>query len=274
MLFGNASWGFRETPLEKQLEITSEMGLELLELGIANAPSDLPLDVTDSELSDVKELFGKYKIKLLCAATGNDFTTGNRDDVAKIKRVVDICEKLGIRYLRIFAGFTPVEEVVGEKWDIMTECLNEVYAYAKEKNVVPVVETHGGVNGFDDGVEHFYSTSSKPEALLKMIDEVPDIMINYDPANLYAVGIENPEEVYDKIKSKVCYVHLKDFVKLPGGHLLPAACGESDMNWKNILLQLKDFSGPALFEYENVGDVKEGCERCYEYIKKILKEIN
>ena len=38
MLFGNASWGFRETPLEKQLEITSEMGLELLELGIANAP--------------------------------------------------------------------------------------------------------------------------------------------------------------------------------------------------------------------------------------------
>ena len=43
MIFGNASWGFRETPLENQLKATKEMGLELLELGIASAPDDVPL---------------------------------------------------------------------------------------------------------------------------------------------------------------------------------------------------------------------------------------
>ena len=200
MIFGNASWGFRETPLEKQLEITSGMGLEVLELGIANAPVDLPLDVSDEELENVKELYKKYNVKLLCASTGNDFTNGVSDDVDKIKTVVDICAKLGVKYLRIFAGFSPVEEVVGDRWQTMIDCLNTVYAYANGKNVVLTVETHGGVSDFGDGVEHFYSTSSEPETLLKMIAEVPDIRMNYDPANLYAVGIKNPESVYEKIK--------------------------------------------------------------------------
>lgn len=269
MIFGNASWGFRETPLEKQLEITSGMGLELLELGIANAPADLPLDASDSELENVKNLYKKYNIKLLCAATGNDFTNGVKDDVDKIKKVVDMCEKLGVKYLRIFAGFTPVKEVVGEKWQTMIECLNSVYDYAKDTGVVLTVETHGGVNAFDDGVEHVYSTSSEPETLLKMISDVPDIRMNYDPANLYAVGIKNPETVYEKIKGKVSCIHLKDFVTLPSGHLLPAACGESDMDWKPILDSLADFDGPALFEYENTEDIEKGSKRCYNYIANI-----
>lgn len=273
MIFGNASWGFRETPLEKQLEITSDMGLELLELGIANADNDLPLDVTDLEIENVKNLYKKYNVKLLCAATGNDFTNGNDDDVDKIKKVTDICEKLGVKYLRIFAGFSPVEEVQGERWNTMINALNAVYDYAENKGVILTVETHGGVNGFDDGVEHFYSTSSEIDALLKMISEVPKIRMNFDPANIYAVGIKKPETLYEKIKDKVCCVHLKDFVTLPSGHLLPAACGESDMDWKAILNSLSDFNGPALFEYENTEDIKEGSEKCYKYILNIKENM-
>jgi len=273
MQFGNASWGFRETPLEKQLEITSDMGLETLELGIANAPNDLPLDVTDKELENVKKLYKKYNVKLLCAATGNDFTEGNDGDTDKIKRVTDICAFLGVKYLRIFAGFSPVEEVCGDRWDIMINSLNTVYDYAEKKGVILTVETHGGVNSYDDGVEHFYSTSSKPDVLCKMIAAVPKIRLNFDPANLYAVGIKNPEILYEEIKDKVCCVHLKDFVKLPSGHLLPSACGESDMDWNAILKSLADFDGPALFEYENTEDIKEGSVRCYKYISDIKEKM-
>ena len=178
MKFGNASWGFRENPLDKQLEITSGMGLPLLELGIANAPNDLPLDITDSEIEKVKELFEEYKISLECGATGNDFTNGNKDDVAKIRKVIDSCKKLGVKYLRIFAGFSPVNEVTGKRWDIMIGCLKETGEYAKAKGIIPVVETHGGVIGYADGVQHFHSTSTEPTALLKMLSELPDLMIN------------------------------------------------------------------------------------------------
>lgn len=268
MNFGSASWGFREEPLEKQLQITKELGLSTLELGIANAPKDLPLDISDAELADVKALYAKYGIELTCAATGNDFTNGNMDDVAKIKRVIDICETLGVKYLRIFAGFSPVAEVTGAKWDTMIAALQEVYAYAD--TVIPVVETHGGVNGFDDGVEHFASTTTDVECLQKMIAAIPELKINYDPANLYAVGVKNPDTVYQQIKDHVCYVHLKDFATVPGGHLRPSACGESDMDWTPILASIKNEDYPMLFEYENTEDIRDGLERSYDYIKKEL----
>lgn len=272
MKFGNASWGFRETPLEEQLKITEGLGLEVLELGIANAPKDLPLDTTDAELDNVKKLYEKYGIELCCASTGNDFSCGNKDDVAKIKRVTDMCAKLGIKYLRIFAGFSPVGEVTGARWDNMIECLKEVGKYGASVGVYMVVETHGGVNGFDDGVEHFKSTSADPETLYKMMAQLPEeIKVNFDPANLWAVGVTHPEEVYNKLKNRVAVVHLKDFASLPSGHLKPAACGDSAMDWSAILDALADFDGPALFEYENVEDIEEGSKRCYDYIKGLLK---
>ena len=269
MRFGNASWGFRETPLEKQLEITRDMGLKILELGIENAPNDVKIG---DDTKAIKELFGKYGIELLCAATGNDFTNGNRDDVTKIMAVIDLCSDLGIRYLRIFAGFSPVSEVVGERWDNMIYCLKTVSEYAKGKGVIPVVETHGGVDCFDDGgVMHFHTTSTTMETMKKMLKTLPEnIGINYDPANLYAVGIENPDEFYQEIKKRVCCVHMKDFAPMPSGHIKPAACGESNMDWKKIIDGIGNNDVIALFEYENTEDVKEGCIRSYEYVKNFL----
>lgn len=270
MKFGNASWGFRETPLEDQLKITQEMGLSLLELGIANAPEDIPLDITDKQIDEVKMLFEKYHVELLCAATGNDFTNGNADDLPKLKRVVDICERLGVKILRIFAGFSPVEEVTGGRWECMIRCLTEISNYSK--HVVLTIETHGGVKGYDDGVEHFHSTSSKPDVLMKMLSNLPEsVKVNFDPANLWAVGIRHPETVYLSIKDRVAVVHLKDFVTLPSGHLKPSACGESEMDW-NAILSALDPELPMLFEYENVGDVTEGLMRCNRFIQGKVNE--
>lgn len=264
MIFGSAAWGFRETPLEKQLEITKRLGFETLELGIANAPRDVPLDVSDEEIKRVKALYDNYNVKLICAATGNDFTCGNDNDVKKIKSVIDICEKLGAKYLRIFAGFSPKNDVTGTKWDNMINRINQVLDFAK--NVVPVIETHGGVNGFSDGVEHFKSVSTSADTLLK----IPDIKLLFDPANLFAVG-ENPLTVYEKIKDRVAVVHLKDFITLRSGHLKPAACGESKMKWKPIIDAMRDKDYPMLFEYENTEDIEQGLKKSYDYIKEMFK---
>lgn len=268
MKFGNAAWGFRETPLEKQLEITKKMGLSVLELGIANAPNDIQIGGNTQEVVD---LYKKYGISLICAATGNDFSEGNKNDVEKIKKVIDMCADMGVKYLRIFAGFSPVGEVTGERWDTMIECLSEIGGYARMRNVIPSIETHGGVNAYDDGVEHFYTTSTKAEVFYKMLSEIPDnIGVVFDPANLYAVGIKNPEEIYLNIKDRVSYIHMKDFVKLPSGHIKPAACGESDMNWNPIIDSIGDSDIISVFEYENVEDVDKGCQKCLDYITSVI----
>ncbi len=271
MKFGNASWGFRELSLNQQLAITREMGLKYLELGIANAPKDIPLDVTGDVLRNVLAAYEKYGITLTHAATGNDFTSGDAD-LEKVKRVIDICANLGVEYLRIFSGFSPAEEVTGARWDTMINCLSKCAAYAKENNVTLTIETHGGVDAYDDGVVHFHSTSSHPESLYRMLNQLPvDVKINFDPANLYAVGMEHPEEVYEKIKDRVAVVHLKDFAKLLSGHIRPVACGEGGMDWKPILNALSDFHGVALFEYEIPEDIEEGSRRCQAFIMQNLR---
>ena len=151
MIYGNAAWGFRETPLEEQFKITADMGLDVIEIGIANAPADIALDATDAELDKVKVLSEKYGVKMLCAATGDDFTAG-ADDVEKVKKVIDICDKLGIKYLRIFAGFMPLADVTESVFEMMMDSLTKVCNYAKDKDIIPVIETHGGVDVYDDGV--------------------------------------------------------------------------------------------------------------------------
>ncbi len=274
MEFGNASWGFRKLPLEEQLRITHGLGLELLELGIANAEGDLPLCAGRKELENVQKLYEKYKVKLLYGATGNDFTTGERKDVEKVKGAVDVCEKLGIKYLRIFAGFSPVEEVTGQRWDNMMSCIRESDDYAQNHGVFLAIETHGGVKAFEDGVEHFMSTSVKPDVLFKMLEELPKtVKLNFDPANLWAVGIKRPEEIYKVCKDRVVMVHLKDFVKLSTGHIRPAACGDGEMNWKAVLRALADYKGAALFEYENTEDVEEGSAKCFKYITEMMGKM-
>ena len=268
MIYGNAAWGFRETPLEEQFKITADMGLDVIEIGIANAPADIPLDATDAELDKVKALSEKYGVKMLCAATGDDFTAG-ADDVEKVKKVIDICDKLGVKYLRIFAGFMPLADVTESVFEMMMDSLTKVCNYAKDKDIIPVIETHGGVDGYDDGVVHIMSTTTDLDSIMRIINGLPDnVRLCYDPANLYAVGIKHPEEFYEKIKDKVAYAHFKDFAPLPSGHIKPSFCGDSDMDWAAILESMKDFNGPALFEYENVEDIKEGLIKCLNHINE------
>ena len=89
MKFGNAAWGFRETPLCEQFEITKEMGLDAIEIGIANAPGDIPLDVSETLIGNIKALSEEYGVKMVAGATGNDFTVGDAD-VEKVKKVIEI----------------------------------------------------------------------------------------------------------------------------------------------------------------------------------------
>ena len=90
MDIGLAAWGLREETLESQLEITSSLGVDLLELSIAGYERDrLQAWSTDDDIEKVKALFAKYNIRLECACPGNDFTL---DDVPTQVGKVKCCE--------------------------------------------------------------------------------------------------------------------------------------------------------------------------------------
>jgi sugar phosphate isomerase/epimerase len=271
MRLGNAAWGLRETPLERQLQITAEMGLELLELSIAGYDKDfLQLDATATQISDVKRLFDNYDVKLECACTGNDFTGDDVPaQVEKTKKVIDIAAKLGIRYLRIFAGFSSDSVVFGERFAVALDALLSVAQYASIKDVVLVVETHGGVAQNGNALVHFNSITTRLDYWHEILKT--GVSINYDPANLAALGSTDPVAFYEIFKEHIKYVHLKDFRDVPGG-VVPAACGEGRLDWHKLLSALDSFHGPALIEYELPEDVEDGLKRSLTFLTQWRKK--
>ncbi|WP_295806385.1 sugar phosphate isomerase/epimerase [uncultured Victivallis sp.] len=267
MQLGNAAWGLRETPLEQQLAITAAMGLELLELSIAGYDRDyLQLDADEKKIAEVAELFRRYNVRLDCACTGNDFTGDDAaEQLTKVKTVIDIASKLGVKFLRIFAGFRSDSEVAGPRFGRMIDCLRSAAEYAAPRGVTLAVETHGGVMNNGDALVHFASATTR-------IDWWDDILstgvsINYDPANFAAVGATDPVAFYNRFKKAIQYVHLKDFRSVEGG-VLPAACGEGRLDWPALMAALADYTGPALIEYELPGDVEDGLRRSLAYLKQ------
>lgn len=268
MRYGLAAWGLRETPLEEQLALAKDLGVDLLELSIANHPNDpLQLESGNEDIARVIAAFEKYGIALECGCTGNDFTCGDTaSGIANLKKVIAIAGKLKLKTLRIFAGFTSDSLVYGNVFSDMLDALAEVNAAASDVGVTLCVETHGGVTALDNGaLLHFNSVSTRSDCWKEILKT--GVSMTFDPANLTAVGINAPEAFYLQFKEAVHYVHLKDFKDVPGG-IVPAACGEGRINWKTLLEAMKDCDLPAMIEYEIPADVKVGMKRSLDFLRK------
>ena len=207
MQFGLAAWGLREESLESQLAMAQKLGVDLLEFSIANYSKDLQLDATESDLDKVKEAFKKYGIRLECGCTGNDFGGDDvAEQIAKVNKVIDIAAYLGIKYLRIFASFCADRFVIGDRFVKMCEALKTVNDYAKTKNITLCVETHGGVSEIGDGViVHTCSPSTRIDYMKEIVKT--GVSVNYDPANLSAVGVTSVTAFYELFKESIPYVH-------------------------------------------------------------------
>ncbi|EIP97552.1 sugar phosphate isomerase/epimerase [Opitutaceae bacterium TAV1] len=295
---GTASWGFRETPLEKQLAITRSLGLTTLELGIAGHENDvLQVGATTETMENVRALFEKHGVAFTHASTGNDFTSADpaavAADLAKVKAVIEIAQKLGIRYLRIFAGFSAMADVPvgGDRWKRMVASLSAAADHAARHNIVLTVETHGGVRGVPEipgSVVHFHSTSTHPDLLAKWLAEAdPRLRLLFDPANLGAVGMNTDEVIalYKKLSPRIAAMHLKDFAPATAAQktaatkaapanaadiakaVFPSAAGEGPLDYKRLLAAFADYNGAGIIEYELTADIEDGLRRSLKVLR-------
>ena len=171
-----------------------------------------------------------------------------------------------LNILRIFAGFTSDSEMDEERIAALLDALKCVRKTAEKCGVTLALETHGGVapGGAPGTVRHFASVSTRIDTLDRILQT--GVSLLYDPANLNAAGVHEPEQFFARYSSRVADVHLKDFRAVPGG-LVPCACGQGGLDWKKLMHALKDYSGPALIEYELPGDVERDMRESLDFLR-------
>ena len=168
-------------------------GVELLDFFWSDAERELPL---------VMERIAAAGLEVAVYSLGNDFIQpeagARRQELADLRRGVDIALELGVDMIRVFSGNARegVSQEQGVEW--ILEGLAAGAAYAESRGVTLALENHGRLAGRSDQVRD----------IIKQVGS-PALRVNFDTGNFLLVG-QDPVEAARELAEWVALVHLKD----------------------------------------------------------------
>ena len=177
-------------------------GVELLDIFWTDVEREIP---------QVKRRVADAGMDVAVFSISNNFiqpeANARAQELADLKRGVDIALELGTDIVRVFSGSARegVSQEEGSAW--ILEGLSAGATYAESQGVTLALENHGKFAGRSD-------------QLRGIIDAVasPALRVNLDTGNFLPVG-QNPTEAAQDLADLVVLVHLKD--------MRPAASGEA-----------------------------------------------
>jgi len=186
---------------------------------------------------------------LTLSATCSDFGHGfvdeahNRTLLPKIKANIDLAVDLGTRIITTHIGRVP-QDRSDPVWGVLARALNDVGAYAGERDVVLATET-----GPEPG--------ATLAALLGMLD-TEAIRVNLDPANFIIYGYDY-QQALDDLRPYIVHTHAKDAARQKG----EVPLGEGDVDFPWYIAKLRSFGYDGFYTIEReagpdpIGDVQQ-----------------
>lgn len=171
-----------------------------------------------NEGKEILEYLKESKLEISCIYGFYDFS--HDDNIQRGYDFVDLACNLGVNKIMPIPGFMQDNEREPEVYkkclDKMIDAMNRICEYAKEKNVMIVLED------FDDKIAHF----SNAEGLKYFMDHVSGLYCTFDTGN-FLYSEEDSFEVLPMFIDKVRHVHCKDrsFTKVEGEEFKSTVCG-------------------------------------------------
>ncbi|MCD6361736.1 MAG: sugar phosphate isomerase/epimerase [Armatimonadetes bacterium] len=259
--FACAAWGFREMTLPEYFAASKKLGIDLVEVNVSpSTPKHLTYEATDAQVEEMVRQAGDAGVKVVALAGGNNFAAPDLDEqIALVKRQIDMTALAGADVLRIFAGWVGASQFTDATFAQISEALQAVGEHAEAAGVKVAVENHGGVT----------ATGAQ---CLRLLDPVtsPAVGLNYDPANFRHAG-EDAMAALLVTCDRINYSHWKD-VYYEGDEPEYCAVGEGVIDWQPIVDHLiaSGFDGYWAIEYETVEDVERGARDSLAYLKGLL----
>lgn len=279
MLVGCGEWGFREMPMEQHFEICKDFGFHWMEFGIGGGQlGRLPEQPSKEDIDAFCAMGKNYGIETPFCCIENDFTLNDEQQhqamLEKVLAQIKAAAACGATHVRLFAGFTPLDQMTDVSWGRMLEAFARCDALCEELGMLIAIETHGAIEFDSTGAAiHSHTASTHREALGKLMAGLPDrVGFNYDPGNLKPLADGDALLRLDLIDDRINYCHLKDWRK-SGAGWVACAIGDDDLDYKPIFERMS-FDGVYLIEYEPLEDPKEGIQRSLDYLHQIVAQVD
>lgn len=247
-LLSFSTLGCPDWPLDKILDVAVANNYKGIEIRGIQREMDLrksPHFNSDASIKETRKKFRDKDLKIVgfgsSAAMHHADQTARNKAMDEAKRFIEIADKAGCPYVRVFPNNFPKETPKEKTMELMSAGLNELAKFSKGTHVKVLMETHGDLIWSDDLVKVMNTVDADRVGLV------------WDISNMWTVTKEDPQMVYSKIKKWVKHTHIKD-ISLAGGKETYALFGEGDVPaFEAIdLLSKNGYKGYYSFEWEKM----------------------
>ncbi|MGO9086061.1 MAG: sugar phosphate isomerase/epimerase family protein [Terriglobales bacterium] len=229
----------------KILDFAQGHNFSAFELRGLQGTMDLPTrpEFQPDRLAQSKRDVAAHDLKIACVSSSAQLHDADPDQrkqqIADAKRFIDLAAALGAPFTRVFGNKIegPKEAVV----DRVASGLHELGAYAGERGVVVIIESHGDFTDSPTLSEIFTRADS------------PHVGLLWDAHHTFVDGKEDPEFTVRKLGSYIRHTHLKDSVATANGrHYVLTGRGDVPVRKQVEVLAATGYKGCYTFEWEKV----------------------
>lgn len=269
--------------IEEQFALTKDAGFDTIELNLSESqPQDnivskdlalndsptLTLDVTATELAEIRALSDKYELPITSISTSLHWNYSLTDqDVATrqkgieiVKKMIDVCQSLGGDTVLVVPGLVKQTESYDVCYDRALAALKELAPYAESKEIYI---------GIENVWNKFLLSPIETRDFIDKIDS-PFVGMYFDAGNVLQFGF--PEQWIRILGDRIKKIHVKDFNTSIGNIYGFTTLLNGSLNWKNLVEAIHEigYTGPLTCELsaytENGQQLAYDTSRALDYI--------
>jgi len=157
------------------------------------------------------------------------------DNLAAAKGNAALAKRLGISLVTFHAGFLPHDQRDPERTRMI----------GRLREVADIFGQSGIRIAFETGQE-------SADTLLDVLAELPQVGVNFDPANMILYGMGDPVEAINKLAPRIVQFHIKDALpaKKPGEWGQEVTVGTGGVRWAEFFKAAATIPGDFVIERE------------------------
>lgn len=237
--------GCPKWPWPQILDFAAANGFAGVEIRCIMGDLDLPNrpEFAPDKIAGTKKEIAAHGLKISDLGSSSEMHIADPDKRAKSiadgKRFIDLAEKLGVPYVRIYGNKLegPRDECIHR----VAAGMRELAVYGAPRNVAVIIESHGD-----------FVTSPLLKQVLAEADH-PNALLLWDAHHTFVDGHEEPEFTVRELGAWIRHTHLKDSVAVNGErHYVLTGKGDVPVQSQIQVLAATGYQGYFCFEWEKL----------------------